>query len=254
MALHILTQKQTLIMSQKYKALVVDDERLARKGLIDQINLIQGIEVIGEADCVSTAITAINQLKPDVIFLDIQMPGQSGFDLVEQVDFKGRIIFVTAYNEYALRAFEVNALDYLMKPVSKERIEKAINRLKSPNKEKDHSHDKLNYDDQLFTTIGTKMQFLKVNKIVLIQSDGDYTNVNLKSGTHGLVNKTMKEWEERLPENHFVRVHRNSIVNIEHIINIEKWFNYSYRCTLKGIEEPVVISRRYTKKLKNLFV
>lgn len=241
-------------MSNKFKALVVDDERLARKGLVDQLNLIQEIEVVGEADCVPAAIEAIKKLKPDVIFLDIQMPGQSGFELVEQIDFEGRIIFVTAYDEYALRAFEINALDYLMKPVNKERLENAIDRITSPQKEEDHSHDKLNYDDQLFTTIGSKMQFLKINQIILIQSDGDYTNINLDSGTHGLVNKTMKEWEERLPENHFVRVHRTSIINTAHIENIEKWFNYSYRVVLKGIKEPVVISRRYAKKLKDLFV
>lgn len=238
----------------KYKALVVDDERLARKGLIDQLNLIAEVEVIGEADCVPTAIEAIEKLKPDVVFLDIQMPGQSGFELAEQVDFDGKIIFVTAYNEYALRAFEVNALDYLMKPVSKERLENAIERITSPEKNEAQTHEKLHYDDQLFTTIGTKIQFLKVNHIVLIQSDGDYTDVTLNSGTHGLVNKTMKEWEERLPENHFVRVHRTSIINTEYIENIEKWFNYSYRATLKGITEPVVISRRYAKKLKDLFV
>jgi len=241
-------------MPNKFKALVVDDERLARKGLIDLLNLTEEIEVIGEADCVPAAIEALNKLKPDVIFLDIQMPGQSGFELAEQVDFDGKIIFVTAFDEYALRAFEINALDYLMKPVSRERLENAIDRISSPQKEIDHSHDRLHYDDQLFTTIGSKMQFLKINQIVLIQSDGDYTNVNLNSGTHGLVNKTMKEWEERLPDNHFVRVHRTSIINTEYIENIEKWFNYSYRATLKGIEEPVVISRRYAKKLKNLFV
>jgi two-component system LytT family response regulator len=241
-------------MSNKFKALVVDDERLARKGLVDQLNLIQEIEVVGEADCVPAAIEAIKKLKPDVIFLAILMPGQSGFELVEKIDFEGKIIFVTAYDEYALRAFEINALDYLMKPVSKERLENAIDRITSPQKEADHCHDQLHYDDQLFTTIGSKMQFLKINQIKLIQSDGDYTNVNLDSGTHGLVNKTMKEWEERLPENHFVRVHRTSIINTAYIENIEKWFNYSYRVVLKGIEEPVVISRRYAKKLKDLFV
>lgn len=241
-------------MSYKYKALVVDDERLARKGLIDLLQLIPEVEVVGEADCVPAAIEAINNLKPDVVFLDIQMPGQTGFDLAEQVDFDGRIIFVTAYDEYALRAFEINALDYLMKPVSKERLENAIDRIARPQKENTHNYEKLHYDDQLFTTIGSKMQFLKINKLVLIQSDGDYTNINLNNGQHGLVNKTMKEWEERLPDNHFVRVHRTSIINTEYIENIEKWFNYSYRATLKGIEEPVVISRRYAKKLKDLFV
>lgn len=238
----------------KIKALIVDDERLARKGLADQLKLIEEVEVIGEADSVPAAIKAIEKLEPDVVFLDIQMPGQSGFDLAEQIDFEGRIIFVTAYDEYALRAFEVNALDYIMKPVSKERLENAIERIKKPAETPIKTNEKLSYNDQLFITIGTKMKFLKINEMVLIQSDGDYTKVNLNTGTKGLVNKTMKEWEERLPENHFVRVHRTSILNTEYIENIEKGFNYSYRATLKGIDEPVVISRRYAKKLKNLFV
>lgn len=241
-------------MSNKYKALVVDDERLARKGLIDQLNLIAEVEVVGEADCVSAAIEAIERLKPDVVFLDIQMPGKSGFELVEQTDYDGKIIFVTAYDDYALRAFEINALDYLMKPVSKERLKKAIARISTPRKEANQSLVKLNYDDQLFTTLGAKMQFLKIKQIVLIQADGDYTNIRLSNGNKGLVNKTMKEWEERLPEHHFVRVHRTSIINTEYIENIEKWFNYSYKASLKGIEEPVIISRRYAKKLKDLFV
>ncbi len=241
----------------KIKALVVDDERLARKGLIDQLNLVEKVEVVGEADGVPAALVSIKSLKPDVVFLDIQMPGQTGFDLVEQLeDYNGKIIFVTAYDDYAIRAFEINALDYLMKPVNKERLEKALERLAAPPKTnaKDKVTEKLNYDDQLFTTVGSKMQFLKINQIILIQSDGDYTDVNLSNGSHGLVNKTMKEWEERLPENHFVRVHRTSIINTEYIENIEKWFNYSYRVNMKGIEEPVVISRRYAKKLKDLFV
>lgn len=241
---------------KKIKALVVDDERLARKGLIEQLNLIPEIELTAEADGVPSALEAIKVHHPDVVFLDIQMPGQTGFDLVEQLeDFKGHFIFVTAYDDYAIRAFEINALDYLMKPVSKERLINALERISTTqSNSSEEQHGKLNYDDQLFTTIGSKMQFLKINQIILIQSDGDYTDVNLTNGSHGLVNKTMKEWEERLPENHFVRIHRTSIINTEYIEKIEKWFNYSYRVKLKGIEEPVVISRRYAKKLKDLFV
>lgn len=240
-------------MSKKIKALIVDDERLARRSLTSLLEQIPVIEIVGEADDVPSAKEAILQLSPDIIFLDIQMPGQTGFHLVEQVDFTGRIIFVTAYDEYALRAFEVNALDYLMKPVNLERLKSTIDRIDNKTEKIPPKHNKLQYDDQLFTTIGTKMQFLKINHITLIQSDGDYTNIHLNTGIHGLANKTMKEWEERLPETHFVRVHRNSIINTEHIENIEKWFNYSFRATLKGIEEPVVISRRYAKKLKGIF-
>jgi len=173
--------------------------------------------------------------------------------LIEQIDFDGNIIFVTAFDEYALRAFEINALDYLMKPVSHERLIKSIERINEEPKHNDKGYTPLNYDDRLFTTIGNKVQFLKINTIVLITSDGDYTNVITDDNAKGLVTKTMKEWEQRLPEKQFCRVHRNSIINTEYIEEVEKWFNYSYRVKLNGIEEPVIISRRYAKKLKNLF-
>lgn len=242
---------------KKYKALVVDDERLARKGLISMLAEFPQLESVGEAEDVPSAIKAIEELQPDIVFLDIQMPGQSGFDLIEQIDFSGKIIFVTAYDEYALRAFEINALDYLMKPVTDDRLRKSLERIEQETQENElitkKTNELLNYDDRLFTSIGTKVQFLKVNSIVLIQSEGDYTYVTTNTTTKGLVTKTMKEWEERLPEKYFCRVHRNSIINTDFIEEMEKWFNYSYRVKLKGIEEPVIISRRYAKKLKDLF-
>ncbi len=244
------------------KALVVDDERLARAGLISLLAEVEDITVVGEAEDVPSAKKAIEEHDPDLIFLDIQMPGQSGFDLMEEVSFDGRVIFVTAYDEYALRAFEINALDYLMKPVTLDRLQRAVQRVHKEEKraasdakevEQLGNLEKLQYSDRLFLTIGTKVQFLKIDRVVLIQSDGDYTNVFTASGHHGLVTKSMKEWELRLPENYFIRVHRNSIINTEYIEEIEKYFNYSFKVTLKGIEEPVIISRRYAKKLKEVF-
>jgi len=233
------------------KALVVDDERLARKDLTGMLARIPGIQVVGEAQDVPSAIKAIETLGPDVIFLDIQMPGQSGFDLVEQVSFK--IIFVTAYNEFALRAFEINALDYLMKPVTPERLEKSLERMHQSGQSPTKAAEPLNYTDRLFTTVGSKIQFLKINTITLIRSEGDYTYITCNNGVKGLVTKSMKEWEERLPESYFCRVHRNAIINTDAIDHIEKWFNYSYQVKLTDIDEPVIISRRYAKKLKDLF-
>ncbi len=239
--------------NKKYKALVVDDERLARKDLTNMLIELNQVEVVGEAEDVPSALKAIEELKPDIVFLDIQMPGQSGFDLVEQVDFPGKVIFVTAYDEFALRAFEINALDYLMKPVNKDRLKKSIERIELNEPTSIKVYPKLQYNDRLFTTLGNKVQFLKVNTIVHIQAEGDYTMVVTSEGTKGLITKTMKEWEERLPDNFFCRVHRNSIINTEFIVEVEKWFNYSYQAKLKGVEEPIIISRRYAKKLKDLF-
>lgn len=237
----------------KVKALVVDDERLARKDLIGMLNEIPNVETVGEAQDVPSAIQAIESYKPDIVFLDIQMPGQTGFDLIEQVDFPGKIVFVTAYDDYALRAFEINALDYLMKPVTPDRLRKSLERVTQEAVAQPKTQEPLKYNDRLFTTIGNKIQFLKIDTILLIQSEGDYTYVTCNNGVKGLITKPMKEWEERLPESNFCRVHSNSIINIDAINEVEKWFNYSYRVKLKGIEEPVIISRRYAKKLKDLF-
>jgi two-component system LytT family response regulator len=239
--------------SSKIKVLVVDDERLARKDLSSMLAEYPEIELVGEAQDVPSAIKAIEELKPDLVFLDIQMPGQTGFDLMDQIDFDGKIVFVTAYDEYALRAFEINALDYLMKPVSHERLKKTLSRFDSVDEVKPKNYAPLNYDDRLFTTLGTKVQFLKINSIVLIQAEGDYTYITCNDGHKGLVTKSMKEWEERLPPTHFCRVHRNSIINTNYIEEVDKWFNYTLRVRLKHIKDEVVISRRYAKKLKDHF-
>jgi len=115
--------------SQTYRALIVDDERLARQELKSMLSGYEKIEIAGEAEDVPGAVKAIQKLEPDIIFLDIQMPGKSGFDLLEETSYSGSIIFVTAFDEYAIRAFEVNALDYLLKPINPERLQTAIERL-----------------------------------------------------------------------------------------------------------------------------
>ncbi len=234
-------------------ALVVDDERLARMELISMLKHFDNINVIGEADSVDKAIEQIESHKPDLIFLDIQMPGKSGFDLLDKIELEAKIIFVTAYDEYAIRAFEVNALDYLPKPVSQERLTKTVERIirNSPNKQL--SSKKLKYTDRLFLEFGTQIRFLKVCDITFITAEGDYSMVNLIDGSNGLVSKSMKEWEERLPADFFCRIHRASIINTEYIEKIDKYFNTSYKISLKGVKDPLIISRRYAKKIKGLF-
>jgi len=206
--------------------------------------------VIGEADSVPSAIKAIQKLSPDVVFLDIQMPGESGFDLLEKTGVDAHIIFVTAYDEYAIRAFEVNALDYLLKPVNPDRLAKALEKLESQDRETRTRTQRLDYEDRLFLMLGQHFRFLKVNTILNISAAGDYSEVLSSDGTKGLTLKSMKEWETRLPMQHFIRIHRSSIINMEFIERIEEWFNYSFRIYLKGLEEPYVISRRYAARLK----
>lgn len=238
-------------MEKPFRVLVVDDERLARKDLISLLRAHENIDVVGEADDVPSAVRAIERLNPDAVFLDIQMPGDSGFDLLEKNEVEARVIFVTAYDEHAIRAFEVNALDYLLKPVNPERLAKAIERLERQERETPVRIRRLSYDDRLFLMLGRHFKFLKVDSILAVTAAGDYSEVLTSDGTKGLALKSMKEWETRLPSRYFLRVHRSTIINMEFIERVEEWFNYSFKVYLKGIEEPYVISRRYATRLKD---
>jgi len=235
----------------KFKALVIDDEQLARKAIISLIKAHPAIEVIGEADDAKQAASLIGVHQPDLLFLDIQMPGKSGFDLLNDVNYQGKVIFVTAYDEYALRAFEVNALDYLMKPISPERFQKAVERLNE--QEEPHIlplNQDLRYDDRLFLLMGRHMVFLKISTIVYIQAEGDYTQIFTSEGKKGLVLKSMKEWSKRLPDSHFSRIHRSYIVNLDFVEDIEKEYNYDFTVKLKNSDKSLVMSRRYARVLK----
>ena len=238
-------------MKNQFSALIVDDERLARKELIFLLTQHKNVRIIGEADNVSSAIQAITKFNPDVIFLDIQMPGESGFDLLNKIKINARIIFVTAFDEYAIRAFEINALDYLLKPVSPDRLAQTINRIEQNETLEQVDLRKLSYDDRLFLLINEGMTFLKVKSILCIQAAGDYTEIVTKDGKKGLTLKPMKEWEYRLPEQYFCRIHRSTIINMKYVDQLEEWFNYSYKVFLKGIEQPFIMSRRYVAKLKS---
>jgi two-component system LytT family response regulator len=239
-------------MYNKIKVLIVDDEPLARKDLISILSEFNQIQIIGEADSIDTAKEQIFNLTPDLIFLDIQMPGESGFDLLEFITPKTEIIFVTAYDEYAFRAFEVNALDYLLKPVDGERIKQAIDRIYKSSQDRQESNEKLDYDDCLFLKLNNSYDFLRINTILTISAADDYSEIYTNDGNKKLVFKKMEEWENRLPEHHFCRIHRSTIINISEIKKIEPWYNQSYHVHINGIDEPLTMSRRYFKKIKKI--
>jgi two-component system LytT family response regulator len=234
-----------------WKAVIVDDERLARNKLRSLLAQHPQIRLVGEADGVDSAIETIVRTRPDVVFLDIQMPGKSGFELVSLVNLPLKIIFVTAFDEYAIRAFEVNALDYLLKPVNPERLAKAIARLASPPAPSESSSRPLEYDDFLFLPFGDSSRFLRVREIKCILAADVYSEIFTAGGEKTLVLKPLSEWEERLPEKHFARVHRSTIINIEFVERVEKSFNYSYEVYLHGVIEPFTMSRRYAARLKD---
>jgi len=240
-------------MNKPLRAIVVDDERLVRRELIALLSNFRQIQVVGEAEDVPSAIKVIAEQNPDVLFLDIQRPRETGFDLLEKIQTRARIVFVTAFNEYAVRAFEVNALDYLLKPIDPERLSQTIERLTYEGAVETSDMRKLEYSDRLFLMLGTQMRFLKLDHIVLINAAGDYSEVTTADGQKSLTTKRMKEWESRLPEQNFCRVHRSIIVNLEYVERVEDWFNFSYRLFLRGCAEPIIMSRRLSAKLRERF-
>jgi two-component system LytT family response regulator len=237
------------MIPRKKTAIIVDDERLARKDLAGMLEEFPDVEVIGEADSATSAISLIEARDPDIIFLDIQMPETTGFELLEKIDTQARIIFVTAYDEYAVRAFEVNALDYLLKPVHPDRLRAALERVETS--EKELVRKTLTTDDRLFILFGTRYRFLKVMDIRYIASSGDYSEVHLADGSRGLTSKTMTEWEERLPGNLFLRIHRSVIINLDAVVKVEDWFNSTFRVYISGVTEPFTMSRRMARDIRS---
>ncbi|MBM4167751.1 MAG: response regulator transcription factor [Ignavibacteria bacterium] len=237
-------------MKKRLRAVLIDDERLARKDLRSLLTEHDNVEIVGEADSVTSAAKLIEETDPDLLFLDIQMPGESGFDLLEKAEVRGNVIFVTAFDEYAIRAFEIDAVDYLLKPVNPDRLQTAIERAVKEGPQRSVPRKNLEYDDSLFLTINNRLKFLKVSSIAVIQAAGDYSDLTTHEGKKGLVLKPLGEWEERLPEKHFCRIHRSTVVNMEFIERVEPWGKNSYHVHLIGIASPLEMSRRYAAALK----
>jgi two-component system LytT family response regulator len=235
------------------KAIIVDDERLARINLRRLLEPFPEIEIAGEASSCKTAVELINIYNPQLIFLDIQLSGETGFDLLEIIEKSIDIIFVTAYDEYAIRAFEVNAIDYLLKPVNPERLKVSIERVINREKTQKNEAKSYEYSDSIYVRLNNyASRFIKISSITFIEPVGNYSKIVTIEGRHCLVLKTLKQWQEELPDNNFVRIHRSSIINMEHVDRIEKKSNTQHRAYLKNIPEPLEVSRRYAKKLKAL--
>ena len=237
-------------MAKVIKAIIIDDEELARKDLRKVLKKAGNVEVIGEAADLSDAEIRIRSCKPDVVFLDVRFPGESGFDLIEKIPGDVHVIFVTAYDKYAVKAFEVNALDYLLKPVDPSRLKMSLDKIASEKGNTKRAGLPLEYNDSIFLRFADKYIFVKIRSIVTITAKADYTEITMSSMEKGLAHKTMKEWETRLPRRRFIRIHRSTIVNSDYIERLEKWFNYSYRVFMRGIEEPLIMSKRYAQKNK----
>src|SRR3954451_4801926 len=244
------------------RTIIIDDERLARNELKKLLQDFGEIEVIDEAANVQEGIEKIEKLNPDLIFLDIQMPGKTGFDLLEELDRAPKVIFTTAYDEFALKAFEVNALDYLLKPVEPRRLSDAIQKVQQ-DENRDPSpvtngngaaaaarNGLLTDEDQVFVKDGERCWFVKLNEIRLFESVGNYAKVFF-GPNKPLILKSLNSLEERLDDKVFFRANRKHIVNLRLIEKIEPYFNGGLLLELKG-GEKIEVSRRQTVKFKEM--
>lgn len=237
------------------KAIIIDDERLARNELRKLLQDFPEIEIVDEASNAEEGITKIETHNPDLIFLDIQMPGKTGFDLLAELDRAPQVIFTTAYDEYALKAFEVNALDYLQKPIEPKRLADAVHKLHAsemaPNNHVGTENKSLLKDtDQVFVKDGERCWFVKLNEIRLFESVGNYAKVFF-GNNKPLILKSLNALEERLDEKTFFRANRKHIVNLRMIDKIEPYFNGGLLLELKG-SEKIEVSRRQTVKFKEM--
>lgn len=233
------------------KAIIVDDERLARKELTSLLEHHPEIEIIDEAANADEAIEKIDKQSPDVIFLDIQMPGKTGFELLENLERVPQVIFTTAYDEFALKAFDFNALDYLLKPVQADRLSESINKIKSKISTKKNGKDKkLSSDDQVFVKDGDKCWFVKLEDVRLFESDGNYIKVYFDK-FKPMIHKSLNALDERLDDRSFFRASRKHIINLGWVESIDTWFNGGLLVQLKG-GEKIEVSRRQSARFREM--
>lgn len=238
------------------RAIIIDDERLARTELKKLLQDYPEVEIIEEAANADEGISKIDNLHPDLIFLDIQMPGKTGFDMLAELERAPHVIFTTAYDEYALKAFEVNALDYLLKPIEPKRLADAMQKLHVAETKENHgateniNQSLLSEDDQVFVKDGERCWFVKLSEIRLFESVGNYAKVFFGLNKP-LILKSLNALEERLDPKTFFRANRKHIVNLRMIEKIEPYFNGGLLLELKG-GEKIEVSRRQTVKFKEM--
>ena len=233
------------------KAVIVDDEPPARRELLRLLAAHKNVRVVGEAGDVDAARGLLLRTRPDAVFLDIRLGRRSGFDLLPDVDPETSVVFVTAYDHYAVKAFEASAVDYLLKPVDTARLRSSIEKLERravPSTQTVYSRKKW-----VFLDSGETQEFLKVEDITHIEADEGGSRVHSRDGKRRPGGRSLLEWQHTLDPDDFVRVHRSTIVNLHHVERIERWFHYAYRIHLSGSKNPVIMSRRYASKVRGVF-
>jgi len=248
----------------KIRALIVDDEPLARKRIRDLLENDEEVEIVGESGNGAAALPLINEQEPNLLFLDVQMPEADGFELLEAMDPNKlpAIIFVTAYDKYALKAFDAQAVDYLLKPFNESRFRQALQRAKDLiQKGNGNVSPELlallrdfqagrRYPDRLVIKSGGRLLFLKMGEIDYIEAAGNYLTLHVGKETH-LIRDTMQNLETRLDAVQFLRIHRSTIVNIERIKELQPWFGGEYVVVLRD-GRKLTLSRTYRARVQQL--
>ncbi|KPM32502.1 Two component transcriptional regulator, LytTR family [Croceitalea dokdonensis DOKDO 023] len=233
------------------KAVIVEDSRLARNELKELLKEHQDITLVGEAENVDDGLELIQKEQPELLFLDINMPEKDGFELLEMLDEVPITVFTTAFDEYAIKSFEYNALDYLLKPISEERFAGAIDKVKKQLEQNPEVSDreKLTEQSQIFIKDGESCWLVKIGDISHFEIVGNYTRVFFR-GERPLLYKSLNQIEEKLPEASFFRVNRQQIVNTNYIGNVVPWFNGKLKLTMQNGEE-IEVSRRQSYLFKD---
>jgi two-component system, LytTR family, response regulator len=233
------------------KAIVVEDSRIAREGLIGMLSEFAEVEIVGKAEHPTPALELIREKRPDVIFLDIHMPGETGFELLEKLDYIPRIIFTTAYSEYAIRSFDYHTIDYLLKPISQERLALAITKLKTIEDEPSIEYKPaLEMNNKIFVKDDDKCHLLTLESIRYFESCKNHVRIFFNQES-AFVKKSLSQIEERLPKRFFFRANRQYIVNLQAISTIEEDIRDGYVITMNN-GTTIDISRRQAADLKEM--
>ena len=243
-------------MKDSIKAVVVDDVDLMRATLKKVLENFPNISITGEASDFESAKNVINEQQPDLVFLDIDLNGLTSIDLLSQINCSPKIIFITSHPDFAIKAFELDAVDYILKPISYERLKKAIDRVTDEVLDENmlaESNERFQADQIILLTFDNKMNFIKIKEINYIEAFGNYTKVYMNDGKLSITYNSIKNWDTRLPQDVFIQIHRSTIVNLLNVTKIEKWTNDTGRLYLKGMEKPFEISRSYFFQIKKKY-
>ncbi len=233
---------------KKIRVIIIDDERLSREEIKQALKSYEDFILIGEAENADDAKDLIETKMPDLIFLDIEMPEKSGFDLLESLENVPEVLFITAHDQFAVQAFEVNALDYLMKPIREERFSRAIEKIRKTVKSKS-AITNVPGDRKIFIKDGEKRFFIQLDEIYLIESLENYTRLFFQ-GKKAMQRRSLRQWEEMLDESIFFRINRTEIINIKYIQEVNSANDGGLEIKLKT-GELLKVSKRQSVKFKN---